>query len=117
MSKMLIYRFKKGSGTVAGTARRVLRTTVPDPFLNLIYRVNNLPCTPPWRQFLSVSGPEAVSMGPIGNDAVDVGVGSTRVGRVKFQICAMHSPSTLWKAGIPTEEFLSSGLEKHAGNP
>ena len=24
--------FKKGSGTVAGTARRVLRTTVPDPF-------------------------------------------------------------------------------------
>ncbi len=24
---------KKGSGTVAGTARRVLRTTVPDPFL------------------------------------------------------------------------------------
>ena len=26
--------FKKGSGTVAGTARRVLRTTVPDPFLN-----------------------------------------------------------------------------------
>jgi len=25
---------KKGSGTVAGTARRVLRTTVPDPFLN-----------------------------------------------------------------------------------
>ena len=27
--------FKKGSGTVAGTARRVLRTTVPDPFLNL----------------------------------------------------------------------------------
>jgi len=35
----LIYRvfqtwFKKGSGTVAGTARRVLRTTVPDRFLN-----------------------------------------------------------------------------------
>ena len=29
-----IGRFKKGSGTVAGTARRVLRTTVPDPFLN-----------------------------------------------------------------------------------
>ncbi len=26
--------FEKGSGTVAGTARRVLRTTVPDPFLN-----------------------------------------------------------------------------------
>ena len=26
--------FKKGSGTVAGTAHRVLRTTVPDPFLN-----------------------------------------------------------------------------------
>ena len=26
--------FKKGSGTVAGTARKVLRTTVPDPFLN-----------------------------------------------------------------------------------
>ena len=26
--------FKKGSGTVAGTARRVLRTSVPDPFLN-----------------------------------------------------------------------------------
>jgi len=26
--------FKKGSGTVAGTARGVLRTTVPDPFLN-----------------------------------------------------------------------------------
>jgi hypothetical protein len=26
--------FKKGSGAVAGTARRVLRTTVPDPFLN-----------------------------------------------------------------------------------
>ena len=26
--------FKKGSGTVAGTAGRVLRTTVPDPFLN-----------------------------------------------------------------------------------
>ena len=26
--------FKKGSGTVAGTARRVLRTTVPDPFLD-----------------------------------------------------------------------------------
>jgi len=26
--------FKKGSGTVAGTAQRVLRTTVPDPFLN-----------------------------------------------------------------------------------
>ena len=26
--------FKKGSGTVAGTARRVLGTTVPDPFLN-----------------------------------------------------------------------------------
>ena len=26
--------FKKGSATVAGTARRVLRTTVPDPFLN-----------------------------------------------------------------------------------
>jgi len=26
--------FKKGSGTVAGTARRVLRTTAPDPFLN-----------------------------------------------------------------------------------
>src|SRR5260370_487306 len=25
---------KKGSGTVAGTARRVLRTTVPDRFLN-----------------------------------------------------------------------------------
>jgi hypothetical protein len=27
--------FKKGSGTFAGTARRVLRTKVPDPFLNL----------------------------------------------------------------------------------
>ena len=27
-------RFKKGSGTFAGTARRVLRTKVPDPFLN-----------------------------------------------------------------------------------
>ena len=27
---------KKGSGTVAGTARRVLRTTVPDPFLKTI---------------------------------------------------------------------------------
>jgi len=26
--------FKKVSGTVAGTARRVLRTTVPDTFLN-----------------------------------------------------------------------------------
>jgi len=26
--------FKKGSGIVAGTARRVLRTTIPDPFLN-----------------------------------------------------------------------------------
>ena len=26
--------FKKGSGTFAGTARRVLRTKVPDPFLN-----------------------------------------------------------------------------------
>ena len=26
--------FKKESGTVAGTARGVLRTTVPDPFLN-----------------------------------------------------------------------------------
>ena len=26
--------FKKGSGTVAGTAHWVLRTTVPDPFLN-----------------------------------------------------------------------------------
>ena len=26
--------FKKGSGAVAGTDRRVLRTTVPDPFLN-----------------------------------------------------------------------------------
>jgi hypothetical protein len=26
--------FKKGSGTVAGTARTVLCTTVPDPFLN-----------------------------------------------------------------------------------
>src|SRR5262249_37915500 len=26
--------FKKGSGTVAGTARRVLGTTVPDPFLD-----------------------------------------------------------------------------------
>jgi hypothetical protein len=25
---------KKGPGTVAGTARRVLRTTVPDPFMN-----------------------------------------------------------------------------------
>ena len=25
---------KKGSGTVAGTARRVLRTTVPDPFFS-----------------------------------------------------------------------------------
>ncbi len=34
---------KKGSGTVAGTARRVLRTTVPDPFLNrLIERVGPL---------------------------------------------------------------------------
>jgi hypothetical protein len=27
---------KKGSGTVAGTARRVLRTTVPDPFFNTL---------------------------------------------------------------------------------
>jgi hypothetical protein len=30
----ILARFKKGSGTVAGTAQRVLRTTVPDPFLN-----------------------------------------------------------------------------------
>src|SRR5437879_6519339 len=28
--------FKKGSGTFAGTARRVLRTKVPDPFLNTL---------------------------------------------------------------------------------
>ena len=32
--------FKKGSGTVAGTARRVLRTTVPDPFLNHAEKTN-----------------------------------------------------------------------------
>ena len=32
--------FKKGSGTVAGTARRVLRTTVPDPFLNHARKIN-----------------------------------------------------------------------------
>ena len=38
--------FKKGSGTVAGTAHRVLRTTVPDPFLNHAemgrYRLENV---------------------------------------------------------------------------
>ena len=31
--------FKKGSGTFAGTARRVLRTKVPDPFLNPVEEV------------------------------------------------------------------------------
>ena len=30
----MVRGFRKGSGTVAGTARRVLLTTVPDPFLN-----------------------------------------------------------------------------------
>ena len=30
----LVRLLKKGSGTVAGTARRVLRTTVPDPFFS-----------------------------------------------------------------------------------
>ena len=37
--------FKKGSGIVAGTARRVLRTTVPDPFLNLLFSFGGFcPC-------------------------------------------------------------------------
>jgi len=30
---------KKGSGTVAGTARRVPRTTVPEPFLNCVFAI------------------------------------------------------------------------------
>src|SRR5438132_563600 len=34
--------FKKGSGTFAGTARRVLRTKVPDPFLNTLSGADGL---------------------------------------------------------------------------
>ena len=41
------FRFKKGSGTVAGTARRVLRTTVPDPFLNRGWPVLGMVCVVP----------------------------------------------------------------------
>ena len=40
---------KKGSGTVAGTARRVLRTTVPDPFLDPTRKTFDLTARPPER--------------------------------------------------------------------
>ena len=57
--------FKKGSGTIARTARRVLRTKVPDPFLNhavfrnfrgptrwqaQLARRYDVPCTTSWRR-------------------------------------------------------------------
>ncbi len=51
--------FKEGSGTFAGTARRVLRTKVPDPFLN--HACIRLPCVPVQYQITSFRGNDEYS--------------------------------------------------------
>ena len=99
--------FKKRSGTVAGTAPRVLRTTVPDPFLNL--QLDAAACHSFLRKLLAVFvvGGIQLSIGVAAEPATEEKEGQKArvLGEIEKDFIQIRNPQRLGVTRIPVERI------------